>query len=182
MSLFTRDTIYISADKQTYLKFDPGTDTFTLVVDGTQVMSAKSGGAVLDSRHVDIGDNTAYTVLAENSGKVHTIPDLTGDLTISLPTPAAGLYYEFWYAGVAADAQDWAIDTGSNTNFLLGGLLQVDDAPAADSAAPNGSSNSIVNVLTPEPGTVVKLACDGTNWILSGTVASANAPTFADQS
>lgn len=131
---------------------------------------------------VNIADAATYTVLRANSGKTHVLPDLTADIVISLPEAEAGLSYEFVYGGIAADAHDWALDTGSNTNYYLGGLLYVDDAPAADSVAGDGDSNSIVNVLTPEPGTVVRVMCDGTNWILSGTVASANAPTFADQS
>ena len=48
---------------------------------GLDNLHAYTGGGV-----VNIGDNTSYTALAANSGKTHFIPDLTGDLTISLPT------------------------------------------------------------------------------------------------
>lgn len=131
---------------------------------------------------VNIPDAATYTVVKENAGLVHYIPNLTADIVISLPTADKGAWFEFVYAGVAADAQDWQINTGSNTNYFIGGLLYVDDAPAADSVAGNGSSNSKVNILTPEPGTRVRVECtNGTNWCLSGVVASANAPTFADQ-
>lgn len=130
---------------------------------------------------VAIADAATYTVKDYNSGIPHVLPDLTADIVISLPTAASGLNYTFIYGGAAADAQDWQIDTGSNTNFYKGGLLYVDDAPAADSIAADGNSNSKVNVLTPEPGTQVHIWCDGTNWYIWGTVASANAPTFADQ-
>lgn len=129
---------------------------------------------------ISVADATTYTVLAEDSGRVHVLPNLTADITITLPTAAAGLAYEFIYGGVAADAQDWVIDTASAAAFYLGGLLYVDDNPTADSVAGNGSSNAVVNVLTPEPGTRVRVDCDGTNWILSGVVASENAPTFGD--
>ena len=49
---------------------------------------------------------------------------------------------------------------------------------------PDGDSNSIVNVLTPNAGTVIEMLCDGTNWILNGTVWSGTdtSVTFADQS
>lgn len=131
---------------------------------------------------VVIPDAATYTVKRYNSGMVHYIGNLTADITITLPTPDQGLWYEFVYAGVAADAQDWIISTGSNTNFYIGGLLYVDDAPAADSVAGNGSSNSKVSVLVPEPGTRVRVECtNGVNWCLSGAVAAASAPTFADQ-
>lgn len=129
---------------------------------------------------VAIPDAATYTVKDYNSGLPHILPDLTADIVISLPAAAAGLAYSF-VAGAAIDAQDWQINTGSDTNFYKGGLLYVDDAPAADSVASDGNSNSKVNILTPEAGTAVHVHCDGTNWYIWGTVASANAPTFADQ-
>lgn len=137
-------------------------------------------------RLVNIGDNTTYTALAANSGKPHVIPDLTGDLVISLPTAAADLDFEFIYAGVAADVQDWQIDTGSDTNFFLGGVvhLDTDAGSAGDEVVPiasDGNSNSKLNVLVPHVGTRVRVICDGTNWYLSGQVVGATAPTFADQ-
>lgn len=130
---------------------------------------------------VVLADAATATISAANSGRVHVVPDLTADCAIALPTAAKGLVYEFIYGGIAADAQDWNISTGADANYLLGGLSYVDDAPAANSVNPDGNSNSIVNVLTPEPGTRIILTCDGTNWYLAGWVASANAPTFGDQ-
>ena len=131
---------------------------------------------------INIGDVTAYTVKKGNTGLSHFIPDLTADCVITLPTPALGLEFTFVYSGVAADAQDWQFDSGDDTYYFTGGLLYVDDAPAADSVAGDGNSNSKCNVLTPEPGTRVTISCvDGTTWCLSGVVASASAPTFADQ-
>ena len=117
-----------------------------------KVDGIKSGAVV-------ISDAATYTVLAVNSGKPHILPNLTADITISLPTPTTGLEdglsYEFWYAGAAADAQDWAIDAGSNTNYFLGGVLHIDsDANSAgDEAVPvrsDGNSNSILNILVPD--------------------------------
>ena len=131
---------------------------------------------------VEIADAATYTVLAANSGKVHVLPDLTADCTISLPTAANGLMYEFILGAAIDAAHDWIIDTGSDTNFYIGGLQHNSDAPASNSVASNGSSNSIVNVLTPEAGTWVKVWCDGTNWYLTGVVHTENAPTFANQS
>lgn len=132
---------------------------------------------------ITVPNAATYTVDPENSGLVHYIPDLSADCTITLPTPKAGYWFEFAYAGVAADAADWIFDAGSNTNYFLGGLLYVDDAPAADSKAPDGDSNSKMTVLTPEPGTRIRIECqNGVNWLVSGVVASASAPTFDDQS
>jgi hypothetical protein len=133
---------------------------------------------------VTIADGTTYTVLAANSGKVHTLPDLTSTITLTMPTPVAGLTYEFWYRGVAADAQNWVIDTGSNTNYFLGGLMFADHDSAGVEIAPiagNGSSNSKLTVVTPDVGTWVKVVANGTQWILNGYVNSATIPSFADQ-
>lgn len=135
---------------------------------------------------VAVTDAATYSVKDYNSGILHVVPNLTADITISLPTAADGLVYEFWYAGAAADAQDWLIDTGSDTNFFKGGLVHIDaDAGSAgDEAVPvyaDGNSNSKLTVLTPEVGTSVKLHCDGTNWYLNGQVVSATAPSLADQ-
>lgn len=135
---------------------------------------------------VAIADAATYTVKTYNSGQLHVLPDLTADITITLPSAADGLVYEFWYAGAAADAQDWLIDTGSDTNFYKGGVLHIDsDAnSAADEAVPvfaDGDSNSKLTVLTPNCGTTVKVHCDGTNWYVNGQVVSATAPSFANQ-
>ena len=135
---------------------------------------------------VAIPDAATYTVKTFNSGILHVLPNLTDDITISLPSAADGLVYEFWYGGAAADAQDWLIDAGSNTNFFKGGVVHLDeDAADAEVAAvySDGNSNSKLTVLTPAAGTVVKMHCDGTNWYVNGTVvsASASAAAFADQ-
>lgn len=144
------------------------------------------GQAGAGSGLVEIADAATYTVLAYNTGKIHSIPDLTADIVITLPTPAHGLVYEFMYAGAAADAQDWQFDTGSDTNFFQGGLAHLDSDAGTGAAEvvpvrSDGDSNSKLNVLTPDVGTLVKLACDGVNWHLNGVAVSASAPTFADQ-
>lgn len=131
-----------------------------------------------------VAATTAYTVLAANSGLTHYVEDLTADCTFTLPTPRAGLWFEFAYAGNAADAQDWIIDTGSDTNHYIGGLVFLDQD--TDVIAPidgDGNSNSILTILTPEPGTRIRIeSANGTTWIVSGYVLSATIPTFADQS
>lgn len=40
MSIWTKDRIWLSADKMSYLDLDPRTNTFTLVVNGTTVMTS----------------------------------------------------------------------------------------------------------------------------------------------
>jgi hypothetical protein len=133
-----------------------------------------------------VSDAAAVTISADDQGLTHFVPDLTADCTFTLPSASAGLSYKFVYSGVAADAQDWIFDTGSDTNYFVGGLVHLDSdaGSAADEVAPiagDGNSNSKLTVLTPDVGTEVNLYCDGTNWYLSGFVVSATVPSFADQ-
>jgi hypothetical protein len=135
---------------------------------------------------ITISDTTAYTVDPDNAGLVHYLPDLTASITITLPTPQTGLWFEFAYTGAAADAQNWIISTGSATNYYKGGVIHLDsDAGAAsDELVPvrsNGSSNAKFTVVTPDVGTRVRIECaDGTHWNVLGYVVSTSAPTMGD--
>jgi hypothetical protein len=144
------------------------------------------GDTALASNYVVVPDAATYTLLAANTGKVHIMPNLTADCTITMPAEKAGLSFEFIYGGVAADAQDWIFDTGSNTNYYLGGLVHLDtDANSAGDEAvpvyPDGNSNSKLTVNVPEAGTSVKFICNGTLWYVNGQAVAATAPAFADQ-
>ncbi|HEX9595280.1 MAG TPA: hypothetical protein VF982_00240 [Anaerolineales bacterium] len=131
---------------------------------------------------IAIGE-TAVTILSENSGLTHYVLDLTSTCTFTLPSPAAGLWFDFVCAADAAEAQNWVIDTGSDTNYFQGGLVFLDQD--GDAIAPidgDGNSNSKLTIVTPEPGTRIRVESgNGTTWILSGYVLSATTPSFADQ-
>lgn len=142
-----------------------------------------NGAADVSSRLVSITDAATYTALAANSGKIHVFPDLTASCTVTLPAVASGLEFTFIGKGVAADAQNWVFDTGSATNYYLGGLTHIDSDDPADTIVPvypDGNSNDIMTIVTPGAGTRVHMICDGTNWIVNGLVVSATVPTFAD--
>jgi hypothetical protein len=136
---------------------------------------------------ITIPDAATYTVKAQNSGLVHYLPDLTADIVISLPTPKAGLWFEFQYTGAAADAQDWLIDTGSNTNYFKGGVafLDTDAGDTGDEVSvvrSDGNSNSKFSVQVPDVGTKVRVeSADGVTWNINGTVVAATVCTMADQ-
>ena len=138
------------------------------------------------SRFVNVTDAASYTVLAADSGKIHIMPNFTATCTLALPAVASGLEYTFISKAVAADAQDWKIQSASATNYFLGGVAFADtDAGAgADEIHAgiwsNGSSNDFLNIVTPGAGTRIHLICDGTNWIANGVVFSATVPAFAD--
>ena len=132
---------------------------------------------------VSIPDAATYTVLADNSGITHYFPNFTSTCTATLPAPKAGLWFEFAYYGVAADAQNFVITTGSDTNYFDGGLAFLDnDTDVVAPIAPDGNSNSKLTVVTPDVGTRFRVESrNGTLWTLSGFVGSATIPSFADQ-
>jgi len=148
-----------------------------------KVGSASGGGSIQVGAPVAVTDAATYTVLATDSGKLHILPDLTADITITLPTVAVGLNYEFIYGGAAADAQDWIINTFAATELYKGGVVQLDPAEATlTEVVPvyaDFVNDDTLTVLTPEVGTSVKIVSDGTSWILNGTVVSDTPPTLA---
>jgi hypothetical protein len=138
-----------------------------------------NGVAVTATGPVAVTDAATYAVLAADSGRVHVLPDLTATCTITLPAAAAGLNYEFWYGGAAADAQNWIIVP--TAGYFIGGVVFHDqDGDLSSSVFSDGNSNDVFTVVTPEVGTVIKVWCDGTNWYLNGSVHSATVPTLAD--
>jgi len=159
-------------------------DAAVLTVATGQTAIARVGGD--KTLMIAIADGAAYTVLAANSGKVHIIANQAQDVTLTLPSAAAGLYFEFWHGMEAADGHDWIFDTGADANYFKGGLLFCDSdvggaASEVITIAGDGDSNSKLTVNIPSTGTFVKMYCDGTNWFLNGTVLSATIPAFADQ-
>ena len=168
---------------------------FTDVLDST--LNLTDGGAVAGRVTLNGGATikgftkiTATGAIAvADSGRTllvgAAVAGLAADAVLTLPTAADGLYYKFLYMGNAADAQDFQINPGSNTNFFIGGVDHHDTTDDTENEAVSvfgdGNSNSRVNILTPAAGTVVECFCDGTNWFLHGQIVGATAPTFADQ-
>lgn len=142
--------------------------------------------ATLGTAPVALADGNVALSNAVHSGRILLVPNGTQDNTYTLPAPVAGAYFCFVYAGGAADATDFIINTGSDTNFFIGGVLHLDtDADAAaDEIVPvysDGNSNSKLQVNIPGMAQVHVMAINGTNWQVWGNVASATAPAFADQ-
>jgi hypothetical protein len=131
---------------------------------------------------ISIPDAATYTVLARNSGVMHYFPDFTSTCTATLPSPKAGMNFTFAYSGLAADAQNFVIDTGSDTNYYIGGLTFIDTDDAIGVIAGDGNSNSKMTIVAPSTGTVFRVeSANGTTWNVSGFAHSATTPSFADQ-
>lgn len=120
-----------------------------------------------------------YAVLAANSGKLHIIPDVNA-ITATLPAPVAGLNYEFMYYGANVADADHIIKTTAITAPYKGGVLFADlDGNAVDPVYLAAATNNILTLVKPEAGTFIKVVCNGTDWYVTGTVASATVPTFS---
>ena len=126
--------------------------------------------------------NASLTAATNGGGVVNIVPNGTQDNTYTLPAPVAGQSFTFVYGGGAADATDFIINTGSNTNYFIGGVAFHDtDDGAASVIFSDGNSNSKLQVNVPAAAQITVLAKDGTNWQVWGTVVGATAPAFADQ-
>lgn len=140
---------------------------------------------MLAVQRVAVGD-ADYTALPENSGKPHLVANVSADRTITLPAPVDGLDFEFIAQVGAADGHDWIFTTGSDTNYFVGAVvhLDTDSNDAGDEivvVAPDGDSNSVLQVNLPQGGTKVRFICDGTLWTVSGFAVSVTAPAFSNQ-
>ena len=137
----------------------------------------------LNMRPVTVADAATYKVLVKDSGKLHLMPDLTNDCTITLPAVEAGLRYDFMYAGAADDAEDWIIKTASATEFFKGGITQLDPAEATNSEVTpvysTITTDDTLTVVKPNAGTIITLVSDGTFWLLNGFSVSDTVPTLA---
>ena len=156
---------------------------------GGVLLNAAKPVSVTNAFELDIvvlPTTTPLTILANNSGQVHMMPDTAQDTTLDLPAEADNLHYKFIYTGAAADASDWIITSGDNAEQFVGGVVVHDeDGELTAAVYSNGSTNSKLNVFTPEAGTVVEMWYDlaTTSWYITGTVVSktATGASFADQ-
>jgi len=155
-------------------------DATTGVVTTAPVSMGVSG---IVATPVALADASATLTAAANAGgMVNIVPNGTQDNTYTLPAPVAGTSFVFVYGGGAADATDFIINTGSNTNYFIGGVAFHDtDDGAASVVFSDGNSNSKLQVNVPAAAQITVIARDATNWQVFGTVVGATAPTFADQ-
>lgn len=156
------------------MKNDADADVLTVATGQTAI--ARVGG---DQTLMIATPDTAYAVLAANSGKVHLVPNLSADRIYTLPTAAAGLSYEFWSTLIAADGHDLQIVAAAAADFYEGCLMWTDSDLTVGPviSAPDGSSDHTLNILLPA-NFCIKLYCDGTNWFINGTVFASGTPTW----
>ena len=131
---------------------------------------------------VALADTAAITLTAAaNAGRTNVFPNTSQNTTVTLPTPSAGLSFRFIYGGAAADATDHIIKTAGNTIFFKGALTHLDtDGNSNASVFSNGSSNSVISLVTPQSYVIDLVGASATVYHVSGFVSDATVPTFTD--
>lgn len=128
---------------------------------------------------VSVPNGASYSVLAANSGKVHVVADQGATLTMTLPAHAAGLNYEFWYGGAAADASGHRLSCSGSGVFVGGVTFHDEDGDVSAPVYSNGSSNDFLDLPVPA-GYIIKVVSNGTNWLVNGWLHGATTAAFAD--
>ena len=132
---------------------------------------------------VALADASSTTLTAAtNGGRLNVVADTSQNSSYVLPTPVAGLSFKFIYGGAAADATDHFFKTSGNTIFFKGALMHNDtDGNTNAVVFSNGSSNSILSIITANAYEVTFVGTSATVYYVSGWVSDVTVPTFADQ-
>jgi len=133
---------------------------------------------------VILTDASASLTEATHAMRTVVTIDNSADRTFTLPTPIAGMEFKFIYGHTAADGHDVLISAGSgNTLFFKGGVVHHDTDQTGQTSAmvfSDGNSNEVFQMNLPAGFEINLVASSTTVWYISGWVASATAPTFAD--
>ena len=138
-------------------------------------------GSGLQVTPITFSDADTTLTATANAGRVNVVPAITGNRTLTLPSPTAGVWFKFIYGGAAEEAENLIIDTGSDTNFYIGGIIHLDSDADDVSVYADGNSNSILTLTDFGLFEINILAKDSTNWIIWGHQQGADAPAFSDQ-
>ena len=104
-------------------------------------------------------------------------------LPIFVSTPKAGLTFRFAsYNLTAADGHDvqFQISGGGTGLFFQGGLTHLDTNADNIGIFTDNNSNDFLNVHVPQHYDITFVGHSATLYLVTGTVTSATAPTFAD--
>ena len=133
---------------------------------------------------VILTDASASLTEATHAMRTVVTIDNSADRTFTLPTPIAGMEFKFIYGHTAADGHDVLISAGTgNTLFFKGGVVHHDTDQTGQTSAmvfSDGNSNEVFQMNLPAGFEINLVASSTTVWYISGWVASATAPTFAD--
>lgn len=116
----------------------------------------------MSRKHVEIfSDNTERSLTNAQSGSIIFINTENNNVTLNLPPPEAGLYYEF----VITNGTSNFILNSVNNSYAASAILRFKHNIKSDS----DTSGDKLTVTTPTAFDRILVNCDGTNWY--GTVA-----------
>ena len=138
-------------------------------------------GSGLQVTPITFSDADTTLTATANAGRVNVVPAITGNRTLTLPSPTAGVWFKFIYGGAAEEAENVIFDTGSDTNYYIGGVIHLDSNADNVSVYADGNSNSILTLTDFGLFEINILAKDSTNWIIWGHQEGVDAPAFTDQ-
>ena len=138
-------------------------------------------GSGLQVTPITLGDENTTLTATANAGRTNVVPAITGNRTLTLPSPTAGIWFKFIYGGAAEEAENLIIDTGADANFFIGGVIHLDSNADNVSVYADGNSNSVLTLTDFGLFEINILAKDSTNWIIWGHQEGADVPAFADQ-
>ena len=138
-------------------------------------------GSGLQVTPITLGDEDTTLTATANAGRTNVVPAITGNRTLTLPSPTAGIWFKFIYGGAAEEAENLIIDTGADANYFIGGVIHLDSNADNVSVYADGNSNSILPLTDFGLFEINILAKDSTNWIIWGHQEGADVPAFTDQ-
>lgn len=151
----------------------------TAAFTGAVTMNAPTIG---EQNPVTASGGTTRTLLAANSGSLNLFDSAAG-ITYTLPVPAVGLYYDFFWTTLQTSSNHIIITDAAST-YLLGYLTMFSDVDVTPSStlgpkgfAGNGTSHIKITMnattLGGGIGSNMRLTCiSSTQWAVTGVVRS----------
>ena len=125
-------------------------------------------------------ENTSITE-ALHAHRTLTFADVSADRTYTLPTPKAGMQFNFVFQHTAADGHDIIFKTAGNSIFFKGNLTYLDTGGAGVATVfSDGNSNSIVGVRLPGHFVITMVGINATQYAITGFVAGTESPDIED--
>ena len=133
-------------------------------------------------------DEALSVTEALHGHRIVILPNVSADRIVTLPTAIAGMTFRFISnVGTAADGHDvqFQITSGGTSAYYAGAILVHDTDETGQTTSvitPDGNSNDFLNVHIPFAYdiTFTGVAASNVSYVVTGWVASATAPTFAD--
>ena len=143
-------------------------------------LNKSSGSYRRETQAVEQIDNVAAvtrTLLASESGTLFQVDMSTVDNDVTLTLPAvstsAGVYYDFCFTVDSDDDADFIVKADAAGTDIYGGIITLGANSTVDAFAGMSTITVDASVAQSAEGMKLSFMCDGTNWHLSGHIATA---------